>query len=49
MPEAYNIAKSGAVAGEAEGDDWRLEVKDDQMKLGRWIECAVGSNYELGQ
>jgi 1,4-dihydroxy-2-naphthoyl-CoA synthase len=36
--------KSGAVAGEAEGGSWRLEVKDDQRKLSRWAECAVGPN-----
>jgi hypothetical protein len=41
VPEADNIAKSGVVAGEAKGGSWRLEVKDDQRKLGRWTECAV--------
>jgi hypothetical protein len=41
---AYNIAKSDAVAGQAEGSGWHLEVEDDQRKLGRWAECAVGSN-----
>jgi hypothetical protein len=31
--------------GEAEGGDLRLEVKDDQRKLGQWAECVVGPNY----
>jgi hypothetical protein len=44
VPEADDIAKSSAVASEAEGCGWRLEVKDDQRKLGRWVECAVRPN-----
>jgi hypothetical protein len=44
VPEADNTAKSGAVAGEAEGSGWRLEVEDDQRKLGRWAECVDGPN-----
>jgi hypothetical protein len=44
MPAANNTMKSGAVTGVAEGDGWRLEVKDDQRKLGWWAECVVGSN-----
>jgi hypothetical protein len=39
-----NTVKSGAVAGKVEGDDRRLEVEDDQRKLGRMVECAVVSN-----
>jgi subtilisin-like proprotein convertase family protein len=26
--------KSSVLAGEAKGDDWRLEVEDDQRKYG---------------
>jgi hypothetical protein len=39
--EADNTVKSDAAA---ECDDWRLQVEDDQMKLGRWAECAVEPN-----
>jgi hypothetical protein len=49
MLEVDNTAKSGAVAGKVEGDDWRLEVEDDQRKLGRMVECAVVSNCCLGR
>jgi hypothetical protein len=45
VPEADDTMKSGAVAGEAEGVICRLEVEDDQRKLGRWAVCAVGLNY----
>jgi hypothetical protein len=45
VPEADDTMKSGAVAGEAKGVIWRLEVEDDQRKLGRWAECVVGLNY----
>jgi hypothetical protein len=44
VPEVDDIVKSSATAGEAEGGGWRLEVEYDQRKLGRWPECAVGSN-----
>jgi hypothetical protein len=53
--EARQIHNAGGIQHSEErrggrgGRRRRLEVKDDQMKLGRWIECAVGSNYELGQ
>jgi hypothetical protein len=29
---------------EAEGSCWRLEVEDEQRKLGQWAECVVGMN-----
>jgi hypothetical protein len=45
MPEGDDTTKGGAAAREAEGGGWRLEVDDDQRKLGRWAECTVGSNY----
>jgi hypothetical protein len=35
VPEADGTTKSGAVAREAKGDDWRLKVEDKQRKLGR--------------
>jgi hypothetical protein len=44
VPEADDTTKSSAAAREAEGDSWHLEVEDDQRKLGRWVECAVGPN-----
>jgi hypothetical protein len=34
VPEANDIMKSSAMAGEAKGSDWRLEVEFDQRKLG---------------
>jgi hypothetical protein len=40
-------AKSDAAVREAEGDDCRLEVEDDQRKLGRWAKCVVGPNCWL--
>jgi hypothetical protein len=43
-PEADDTVKSGAATGEVKGGDWRLEAEDDQRKLGRWVECAVGPN-----
>jgi hypothetical protein len=44
MLKVDDTAKSDAVAGEVEGGGWRLEDYDDQSKLGRWPECAVGLN-----
>jgi subtilisin-like proprotein convertase family protein len=44
MSEADDTTKSGALAKEVEGGDWRLEVEDDQGKLGRWPKCAVRPN-----
>jgi hypothetical protein len=35
VPEADGTTKSGAVAREAKGEDWRLKVEDKQRKLGR--------------
>jgi hypothetical protein len=35
MPEADDTMKSSMAARETEGGDWRLEVEDDQRKLGR--------------
>jgi subtilisin-like proprotein convertase family protein len=29
VPEANDTTKSGAVAGEAEGGNWRLEIEDE--------------------
>jgi hypothetical protein len=45
VPEADDIVKSGVTNGEAEGSGCCLEAEDDQRKLGRWTECAVGHNY----
>jgi hypothetical protein len=39
-----DTGKSGMAAGEVEGGSWRLEVEDDQRKLGQRPECAVGPN-----
>jgi hypothetical protein len=39
-----DTTKNGAAVGEAKGDDGRLEVKDDQRKLGWWAECTIESN-----
>jgi hypothetical protein len=33
--EAGDTTKSDAAPGEAKGNGWRLEVKDDQRKLGQ--------------
>jgi hypothetical protein len=44
MMEADDIVKSVAAAGVAEGSGWCFQVEDDQRKLGRWTECAVGPN-----
>jgi hypothetical protein len=43
MPKADDTVKSGTATGEAEEDGWHLEVEDNQRKLGRWVECVVGS------
>jgi hypothetical protein len=42
--EADDTAKSVVAAGVAKCGGWRLEVEDDQRKLGRWAECTVGPN-----
>jgi hypothetical protein len=34
----------GCYTREVEGGGWRLEVKDDQRKLGRQVKCVVGLN-----
>jgi hypothetical protein len=34
--------QSRAMTLEAEGSGWCLDIEDDQRKLGRWTECAVG-------
>jgi hypothetical protein len=44
VPEADDTTKSNIVGGEAEGNNWHLEVKNDQRKLGQWSKCAVGPN-----
>jgi hypothetical protein len=41
VPEADDIANSGMAA---QGGGCHLEVEDDQRKLGRWAECALGLN-----
>jgi hypothetical protein len=48
VPEVDDIAKSGAAAREAEGGGWRLEVEDDQRKLGQWVELLTGSAKKCG-
>jgi hypothetical protein len=35
VPAADDTTKSGTTARKAEGGGWRLEVEDDQRKLGR--------------
>jgi subtilisin-like proprotein convertase family protein len=35
VPEVDNTMKSDAVAREAEGGNWHLEVEDNQRKLDR--------------
>jgi hypothetical protein len=42
--ESDDTVKCGVTAGEAIGCGWCLEVEDDQRKLGRWAEYAVGLN-----
>jgi hypothetical protein len=42
--EVKITANSGVMIEEAEGSCWRLEVKDEQRKLGQWAECVVGMN-----
>jgi hypothetical protein len=44
MLKANDTTNSGVVAREVEGGGWRLEVEDDQKKLGQWVECVVGAN-----
>jgi hypothetical protein len=44
VPEADDTTKSGTKAMEDKGGSWRLEVKDDQRKLGRYSKCVVGPN-----
>jgi hypothetical protein len=41
VPAANNTTKSGAATRVAEGCSWRLEVKNDQRKLGRWAELKI--------
>jgi subtilisin-like proprotein convertase family protein len=55
VPKVDDTAKSDAVAGEAEDGGWRLEVEDDQRKLGQWIELLTRLTkkydweYKMGQ
>jgi hypothetical protein len=35
VPEADDTLKSDVAPEDVEGSGWRLEVKDDQRKLGR--------------
>jgi hypothetical protein len=42
--KADDIVKSDAATGEVKGGDWCLEVKDDQRKLGQWVECTIRPN-----
>jgi hypothetical protein len=44
VPKADDTAQSGTVAEEVEDGGWRVEVEDDQRKLGWWLECVVGPN-----
>jgi hypothetical protein len=44
VSKADDTTKSGVAAGEFEGVNWRLEVEDDQKKLGWWPKCVVGPN-----
>jgi hypothetical protein len=41
VSKADDIANSGMAA---QGGGCHLEVEDDQRKLGRWAECALGLN-----
>jgi hypothetical protein len=45
MLKVDDTAKSDAVAREAEGGGWCVEIEDDQRKLGRWAKYAVWPNY----
>jgi hypothetical protein len=47
VPKVDDITKSGAIVGEGEGDDWRVEVKDDQRKLGRWVKLLNRSAKKI--
>jgi hypothetical protein len=49
MPEEDDTAKSGMTVREAEGSSWRLEVEDNQRKLGQRAKCIVGLNCWLGR
>jgi hypothetical protein len=33
--------------GRRHSEELRIEVKDDQRKLGQWVKCAVGPNWWL--
>jgi hypothetical protein len=44
VPKADDTAQSGTVAEEVEDGGCRVEVEDDQRKLGWWLECVVGPN-----
>jgi hypothetical protein len=41
MLKVDDTAKSDAVAREAEGSGWCVEIEDDQRKLGWWAKYAV--------
>jgi hypothetical protein len=45
MLKVDDTAKSDAVAREAEGGGWCVEIEDDQRKFGRWAKYAVWPNY----
>jgi hypothetical protein len=34
----------GGQQNKEQHNGWRLQVEDDQRKLGRWAKCAVGLN-----
>jgi hypothetical protein len=33
--------------GRRHSEELRIEVKDDQRKLGQWVKCAIGPNWWL--
>jgi hypothetical protein len=47
VPKVDDITKSGAIVGEGEGDNWRVEIKDDQRKLGRWVKLLNRSAKKI--
>jgi hypothetical protein len=47
VSRADDTLESGAAVEEAEVGGWRLNIEDDQRKLGRWAVCTIGPNYSL--
>jgi hypothetical protein len=41
VSEADDTVKTGVVTGEAQGDNWYLEVAEDHRKLGCWTNARL--------